>query len=125
VELLVGVVVDLSKDVVDGSAPDLGVVLAATGLPEDEALLGVVDEAAVHGELSPDGLRVGVAERGRATTAQDPALVSLEVANVLTRYGFDQRKARVIVLRSLVRTRMCIFVPSGATLSTLKKERRV
>jgi hypothetical protein len=95
VELLLRLVVDLGKDVVHGSSPDFGVVLAATRLPEDETLDGVVDEAAVHGKLSADRLGVGVAEGGSATASQDPSFVGLEVTDILECVIDTRRSQRV------------------------------
>ena len=42
-QLVFGFVLDATEDVGDDGAPDLGIVFAAAGFPEDEAFVRVVD----------------------------------------------------------------------------------
>lgn len=95
-ELVLGLVVDAAEDVGDDGAPDGGVVDAAAGLPQDDAVVRVVDEDAVHGQaaaLVDEGLVLGAHER-RVAAADDETLVGLEPAD-LEQVRLGARRAHV------------------------------
>ena len=84
IQLVLRLIPHPRKHIRDLRAPDLGVVFAAARLPEDEALVRVLDEDAVHGHLAAlvdEGLVLGALERGVAA-AQHEALVGLEPADL-------------------------------------------
>lgn len=60
IEFLAGVIVDLGEDVVDGWAPDFGIVLPATGLPEDQAGCRMLDQQSIELTLAAFVLRLGI-----------------------------------------------------------------
>ena len=83
-ELVLGLVSDTGKDVGQLGPPDGGVLLAAPRLPEDEPLVGVVDEDAVHGQLATlvgKGLALGALEAG-VGAADDKGFIALEPADL-------------------------------------------
>src|SRR5689334_9240438 len=51
-ELMLRLIPDAGEDVGDDGAPDFGIVFAASGLPQDETLVRVFNQDAVHGQLS-------------------------------------------------------------------------
>lgn len=51
-QLMSRLVLDAVEDVVDLWTPDLRIVGPRTGLPEDQAFVGMGDEDAVHGEFA-------------------------------------------------------------------------
>ena len=60
VELLFWVVIDLSKDVVEWSAPYFRVVFTRASFEEDQTFLGMLDEYAYDDQLSSFRLRIWV-----------------------------------------------------------------
>ena len=57
IQFLVCFVVDLGKDVVDWSTPNLGIIFSGPGFPEDEAFFWMINQDGILNELS--ALRLG------------------------------------------------------------------
>lgn len=83
VELLVRRVIHPRKDVVDRRPPHFWIVLPASGLPQDQALLWVLDQDGHDHQLASLGGRRGwVGQRGGTTRAFEPPFLCFEIADV-------------------------------------------
>ena len=81
-QLMLLLISDSCKDVRELRTPDLGVVLSAARLPQDDALDGVFDQTAIDGQRTPlvdKGLVLCRVER-HVPSPYDEALVGLEPA---------------------------------------------
>lgn len=82
-QLMSRLILNPRKNINQLRTPDLGIILSAPGLPQNDALVWVIDEYAVHGEfaaLVDEGLAFGGFERCVAA-ADDEALVAFEPAD--------------------------------------------
>lgn len=83
IELVLGLVLGPMEDVVDCLWPDVGVVIAAASLVEDQALGGVIDEDDVHDEISSFMLcgSIWIGKGGRVAASEEEASICLEIAH--------------------------------------------